>query len=119
LESYNKDLPIKSKAIKASELETDILCIICKKNHKKKDCWMTNCHHEFGAECLKSDPNLVYCPICKSQITKIISYRSWSKHTQKITDDDILLNVELIELSIINNFFISPLLINIYLRKIL
>ena len=72
----------KVKAVKKSEWEKETVCTICHDTHKKKDCWMTDCGHEFGAECLsESIQSMTHlcCPLCMKRTTKVTAYRQWGK----------------------------------------
>ena len=72
----------KVKAVKKSEWEKEMVCTICHDTHKKKDCWMTDCGHEFGAECLsESIRSMTHlrCPLCMKRTTKVTAYRQWGR----------------------------------------
>jgi hypothetical protein len=104
---HDRTVAHKIKAIKLSDWKKEIVCTICYDTHKKKDCWMTNCGHEFGLECLSETMiftnqstrrSRIHCPLCMKQITKITSYRQWGNHTNHDVDDDDI--IDLVELNI-------------------
>lgn len=57
------------KVIKVTDLESDLICAICKENHKEK---LLNCGHSFCKSCLTSGMSggQVNCGLCR-QVTNV------------------------------------------------